>query len=182
MRGGFGILCFSCAEFGHDSLPTFRSQGPGATHFKLFHGEALRLLITRAGGQTGPVWRPHTAETPEPESSLPLRRQGRRTPPRASAGGQGPRKDPDDSDARAGMFGITFNTLVRSSQSSSGPAGGASDAATVVRAGTRSCGPGPPVYDYRDCGRGTQSHRSGLVTRTDPSVLVCPIMLRHRYR
>ena len=30
-----------------------------------------------------------------------------------------------------------------------------------LRAGTRSCGPGPPVYDYR--GGGTPSHRLGRI-------------------
>ena len=37
-----------------------------------------------------------------------------------------------------------------------------------LRAGTRSCGPGPPVYDYR--GRGTTSHRLG---RIHPYVRSC---------
>ena len=37
-----------------------------------------------------------------------------------------------------------------------------------LRAGTRSCGPGPPVYDYR--GRGTPSHRLG---RIHPYVRSC---------
>ena len=37
-----------------------------------------------------------------------------------------------------------------------------------LRAGTKSCGPGPPVYDYR--GRGTPSHRSG---RIHPYVRSC---------
>ena len=60
------------------------------------------------------------------------------------------------------MFGITSNTLVRSSQSSSGPAGGASDGYGLgpdeeLRARTV----GPPVYDYR--GRGTPSHRLGRI-------------------
>ena len=41
-------------------------------------------------------------------------------------------------------------------------------ALATATAGTRSCGPGPPVYDYR--GRGTQSHRSG---RIHPYVLSC---------
>ena len=55
----------------------------------------------------------------------------------------------------AGMFGITSNTLVQSSQSLSGPAGGASDG----------CGLGPPVYDYRGRGTepGTPSHRYGRI-------------------
>ena len=37
-----------------------------------------------------------------------------------------------------------------------------------LRAGTRSCGPGPPVYDYR--GRGAPSHCLG---RIHPYVLSC---------
>ena len=67
--------------------------------------------------------------------------------------------------ADAGLFGNTSSTLVRSSQSSSGPAGGAPES-RWLRAGTRSCGPGP--------GHSESSFR------TDPSV--CLIMLRHRYR
>ena len=51
-----------------------------------------------------------------------------------------------------------FKYSVRSSQSSSGPAGGASDG----------CGPGPPVFDYR--GRGTPSHCLG---RIHPYVRSC---------
>ena len=62
------------------------------------------------------------------------------------------------------LFGITSNALVRSSQSSSGPAGGASDGYGLGRG---AAGPAP-VYDYR--GRGTPSHRLG---RIHPYVRSC---------
>ena len=56
-----------------------------------------------------------------------------------------------------------FQYSVRSSQSSSGPAGGASDGYGLgrVAGSTTSCGPGPPVYDF--CGRGPPSHRLGWI-------------------
>ena len=63
---------------------------------------------------------------------------------------------------RTGMFGITSNTLVRSI-SEFIRAG-----RRRFRAGTRSCGPGPPAYDYR--GRCTPSHRLG---RIHPYVRSC---------
>ena len=67
------------------------------------------------------------------------------------------------------MFGVSSNTLALPSQSSSGPADGASDGYGLGRGAAA----GPPVYDYR--GQGTPSHRLGRIHR-------CPIILRHRYR
>ena len=51
-----------------------------------------------------------------------------------------------------------------------------------LRAGKRSGGPGPPVYDYRGRDAPTPqppSHCLGPNFRTDPSV--CPVMVSHRY-
>ena len=72
--------------------------------------------------------------------------------------------------ARA-VFGIASITMVRSSQSSSGPAGRASDG---VGLGRGAAGPD------RRCTTTAATGHSESSFRTDPSV--CPIMLRHRYR
>ena len=58
---------------------------------------------------------------------------------------------------RTALFCISSNTLASclSSQSSSGPAGGASDGCGLGR------GAAPPVYDYR--GWGAPSHRLGRI-------------------
>ena len=97
-------------------------------------------------------------------------------PPRPAAGAgrraAGPATDPGPC-----LPGITSNTRVRSSQSSPGPDGGASDGSGYgLRQGKRSCSPGPPVNDSVVPRPG----HSESSFRTDPSV--CPTMLRRRYR
>ena len=71
-------------------------------------------------------------------------------------------------------FGIASNTLVRSRQSSSGPAGGASYGCH----GHGGLGRGAAGPDRRCTTAAAGALESSF--RTDPAI--CPIMLRHRYR
>ena len=64
------------------------------------------------------------------------------------------------------VIGITPDALARSSQSSSGPAGGASDGYGLGRGAAGP--PGPQVCDYR--GRGTPSHRLGRIRSCSATV------------
>ena len=149
----------SIASHVSQSAPAARAGGlRGGGHLR-----AARRRLNRAGpGRAGQ--QPRQFPPPPPAGVSPRGGAGAlasasSAPPPAS---RRPGVDPG-----IRLFGLTSHTLlVRSSQSSSGPGG--RRRFRRLRAGTRSCGPGPPVYDYR--GRGTPSHRLG---RIHPYVRSC---------